>query len=39
MPHPEDHILTQQHPRVHRGEQEMLGLPLFVNGVRYAASI
>lgn len=39
MPHPEDHILAQQHPRVHRGEQGMLGLPLFANGVRYAASI
>ena len=39
MPHPEDHILSQQHPRVHRGEQGMLGLPLFANGVRYAASI
>ena len=39
MPHPEDHILAQQHPRVHRGEQGMLGLPLFVNGVRYASSI
>lgn len=37
MPHPEDHILAQQHPRVHRGEGGMLGLPLFVNGVRYAA--
>ncbi|MCB0246698.1 MAG: phosphoribosylformylglycinamidine synthase subunit PurQ, partial [Anaerolineae bacterium] len=39
MPHPEDHILSQQHPRVHRGEEGMLGLPLFVNGVRYAAQI
>lgn len=39
MPHPENHILAQQHPRVHRGEGGMLGLPLFVNGVRYAASL
>jgi phosphoribosylformylglycinamidine synthase len=39
MPHPENHILPLQHPRVHRGEQGMLGLPLFVNGVRYAAQL
>lgn len=39
MPHPEDHILAQQHPRVHRGECGMLGLPLFANGVRYAAQL
>ncbi len=39
MPHPEDHILAQQHPRVHRGERGMLGLPLFVNGVQYAAQL
>ena len=39
MPHPEDHILPQQHPRAHRGEHGMLGLPLFVNGVRYAAQL
>jgi len=38
MPHPEDHILPEQHPRVHRGERGLLGLPLFVNGVRYAAN-
>jgi phosphoribosylformylglycinamidine synthase subunit PurQ / glutaminase len=37
MPHPEDHVVPQQHPRVHRGESGLLGLPLFVNGVRYAA--
>lgn len=39
MPHPEDHIVPQQHPRVHRGERGLLGLPLFVNGVRYAAEV
>ncbi|MEZ4767665.1 MAG: phosphoribosylformylglycinamidine synthase I [Caldilineales bacterium] len=39
MPHPEDHILPQQHPRVHRGERGLLGLPLFINGVRYAAQL
>jgi phosphoribosylformylglycinamidine synthase subunit PurQ / glutaminase len=37
MPHPEDHILPQQHPRWTRGEGGNLGLPLFVQGVRYAA--
>ena len=37
MPHPEDHILPEQHPLRHRGERGLLGLPLFVNGVRYAA--
>jgi phosphoribosylformylglycinamidine synthase len=39
MPHPEDHVIPQQHPRVHRGERGPLGLPLFVNGVRYAAQV
>ena len=39
MPHPEDHILAEQHPLRHRGERGLLGLPLFVNGVRYAASL
>lgn len=39
MPHPEDHIIAQQHPRVHRSERGMSGLPLFANGVRYAASL
>jgi phosphoribosylformylglycinamidine synthase subunit PurQ / glutaminase len=37
MPHPEDHILPVQHPRWTRGEGGHLGLPLFVQGVRYAA--
>jgi phosphoribosylformylglycinamidine synthase len=39
MPHPEDHIIVHQHPRAHRNERGMSGLPLFVNGVRYAASL
>ena len=37
MPHPENHILAYQHPRWTRGERGGSGLPLFVNGVRYAA--
>jgi len=36
MPHPEDHILPQQHPRWSRGERGGLGLALFVNGIRHA---
>jgi phosphoribosylformylglycinamidine synthase len=36
MPHPEDHILPEQHPRWARGEQGNLGLGLFENGIRYA---
>ncbi|MCD6302815.1 MAG: phosphoribosylformylglycinamidine synthase I [Anaerolineae bacterium] len=36
MPHPEDHIMAEQHPRWRRGEGGGLGLPLFVNGVRAA---
>jgi phosphoribosylformylglycinamidine synthase I len=39
MPHPENHAIPAQHPRVHRSERGMSGLPLFVNGVRYAAQI
>jgi phosphoribosylformylglycinamidine synthase subunit PurQ / glutaminase len=39
MPHPENHIFSYQHPRRTRGEQDGLGLPLFVNGVRFAAAI
>jgi phosphoribosylformylglycinamidine synthase len=34
MPHPEDHVFPWQHPRWHRGERGMLGLSLFVNGVK-----
>jgi phosphoribosylformylglycinamidine synthase subunit PurQ / glutaminase len=37
MPHPEDHVLPVQHPRWMRGEGGYLGLPLFAQGVRYAA--
>jgi phosphoribosylformylglycinamidine synthase len=34
MPHPENHIFPWQHPRQHRGEQGMVGLRLFENGIR-----
>jgi len=36
MPHPENHIFTFQHPRWTRGETHGSGLPIFINGVRYA---
>jgi phosphoribosylformylglycinamidine synthase len=39
MPHPEDHLIPSQHPQFHRGQQGLLGLPLFQNGVRYAAGL
>ncbi len=39
MPHPEDHVLPEQHPRYQRGDHDGLGLALFANGVRYAAQI
>ncbi len=39
MPHPEDHLFNYQHPRWSRGEQAGLGLPLFVNGVKYAETL
>ena len=39
MPHPEDHILPVQHPRWMRGEGGQMGLPLFAQGVRYAAGL
>jgi phosphoribosylformylglycinamidine synthase I len=39
MPHPEDHILPVQHPSWTRGESGYLGLPLFAQGVRYAAEL
>lgn len=39
MPHPEDHIVSWQHPRWTRGEQGRLGLPLFEAGVKYAAEV
>jgi phosphoribosylformylglycinamidine synthase len=39
MPHPEDHLMAWQHPQFHRGKGGMLGLPLFQNGVSYAAEL
>jgi len=39
MPHPEDHIFPEQHPRWTRGERGHLGLALFQNGIVYAAQI
>ncbi len=37
MPHPENHVVSHQHPTRHRGETAGSGLPLFRNGVVYAA--
>jgi len=39
MPHPENHIFPYQHPRWSRGESAYSGLPLFNNGVAYAAQM
>lgn len=39
MPHPEDHVLARQHPRVSRGHRGGLGLELFQAGVRHAAQL
>jgi len=39
MPHPEDHILPLQHPRWTRREGGLMGLPLFINGVRFAGEL
>ncbi len=39
MPHPEDHVIAEQHPRYQRGEAGGLGLALFRNGIRYAADL
>jgi phosphoribosylformylglycinamidine synthase I len=39
MPHPENHVAPEQHPRWARGEKGNLGLVLFENGIRYAAQI
>ncbi len=36
MPHPEDHIVPHPHPRWMRAARNRLGLPLFINGIRYA---
>ncbi|MEM9039994.1 MAG: phosphoribosylformylglycinamidine synthase I [Actinomycetota bacterium] len=41
MPHPENHIVARQHP-LHRrggGGDEHLGLRIFENGIRHAASL
>ncbi len=37
MPHPENHIFPYQHPRWSRAETSHSGLPLFRNGVSFAA--
>lgn len=39
MPHPEDHVQPRQHPQWSRGLAGNSGLPLFANGVRYAAQL
>jgi phosphoribosylformylglycinamidine synthase len=36
MPHPEDHVIPEQHPRRGRGERRETGLALFEQGVRFA---
>jgi phosphoribosylformylglycinamidine synthase len=36
MPHPEDHIYSNQHPYWTRGQQDGHGLSLFQNGLRMA---
>ena len=35
MPHPENHVLSRQHPQFHRGISRNLGLNLFTQGVAY----
>jgi phosphoribosylformylglycinamidine synthase len=39
MPHPENHIHPQQHPRWTRGIYRRSGLKLFENGVKYASEM
>ena len=39
MPHPEDHIVSWQHPRWTREPGGNAGLALFEQGVRYAAEL
>ena len=39
MPHPEDHVFPEQHPRWTRGQRGNLGTVLFENGIRYASQI
>ncbi|MDJ0954332.1 MAG: phosphoribosylformylglycinamidine synthase I [Acidimicrobiia bacterium] len=39
MPHPENHVVAEQHPQRHRGRQPGSGLALFTNGVRHAVLV
>lgn len=39
MPHPEDAVLVEQLPRWTRADHAGLGLPLFRNGIQYAAQL
>jgi len=39
MPHPEDHVIPEQHPRWARGERGGLGLALFASGLHYAMQL
>ena len=39
MPHPENHIVAEQHPQRHRGRRPGSGLALFANGVRHAVLV
>ena len=39
MPHPEDHLIPEQHPRAARGAGGQLGLTLIKNGVSYACGL
>ncbi len=39
MPHPENHVVSRQHPRRTRGDQGGLGLQLFERGVAHAESM
>jgi phosphoribosylformylglycinamidine synthase I len=39
MPHPEDHVFPYQHPQWARRAGRNSGLPLFQNGVKYAANL
>jgi phosphoribosylformylglycinamidine synthase subunit PurQ / glutaminase len=39
MPHPENHIHAYQHPQWTRRVQSFTGLPLFINGVKYASQL
>jgi len=39
MPHPENHIHLNQHPKWTRGESQHCGLRLFENGVKYASEL